>query len=120
MSNDVLAGKDAIRKNELENLIYVLIYLFKGSLPLDGIFSPYDSNKGTKMQSKRKKIAVTVFSGLPEEFVFIEKTIKKSTFLTEPNYGLFKMKLEQIINNQGESIEPDFCFKKRIFQDINA
>lgn len=124
MSDDILEGKYPSRKSELENLIYVLIYLFKYSLPWTGLNNFSGSDKRCRILKKRKIFEINeLFRELPKEFSFIYQSFKKLTFLTKPNYKLFRNKLEQVVLEQGGTIESEFCFKRKIvkdMQDLNA
>lgn len=51
MSLDILEGLAASRKSELENLIYVLIYLYNGTLPWEDILVSSEENKVLKMKN---------------------------------------------------------------------
>ena len=121
MSDDILDGKDPSRKSELENIMYVLIYLYKGTLPWNIINYSANQNKRLLIKKRRKTIGIDeLFFGLPDEFLFIYNSIKKMTFITKPNYELFKSKLKQIILYHGQTTESDFCFKNKIIKDINS
>lgn len=51
-------GEKLSRRNDLESIAYVLIYLFKGRLPWQGLESNYQSTKYDKIYRLKKRITI--------------------------------------------------------------
>ena len=121
MSDEILNGKCPSRKSELENFLYVLIYLFKGKLPWSDLYISSKENKRNKILNIRNTLKIEeLFQGMPNEFIFMFKSIKPLNFLSKPNYELFRTKLKQVILANKGTINTDFCFKNKIKQDITV
>ena len=115
MSQEVLEGNKPSRKSELESLMLVLIYLYKGSLPWSNLLSPSDSHKLKKMKDERKKtLKNELLKDLPSQFKFIYNSIKMLNFYSFPNYKLFRNNFLEIIKNNNGTIDQEFCFKDTI------
>lgn len=115
MSEEILKGNPPSRKSELENLIYVLIYLFNGSLPWGKIKINSGSDKYEKILLKRKSVSIKeLFNGLPPQLLFIYNSIKELTFYSEPNYNIYINKLEEVLKSDGKGLDCDFYFKEII------
>ena len=80
--------------------MYVLIYLFKGCLPWQGIKAKTKSER--QILIKEKKLSVTteeLCKGLPKEFLSMINIIKGLRFEEKPNYELFKYNFKKILNS---------------------
>ncbi len=88
------------RRDDLESVMYVLIYLFKGCLPWQGIKAKTKSER--QILIKEKKLSVTteeLCKGLPKEFLSMINIIKGLRFEEKPNYELFKYNFKKILNS---------------------
>lgn len=85
------------RRDDLESLFYVLIYLFRGNLPWNYIASKYTQLE--KYEKTRDYIFNIDYNelleGLPDVFKFIYKNIKLLDFDEEPPYAHFITLLEK-------------------------
>lgn len=80
MSHYILDGKLPRRKSEIENWFFVLIYLFRGKLPLSDTFT-VSEKKYIQMANKRSEISTNkLLLDLPDEFYFIYDSTKKLSF----------------------------------------
>ena len=88
------------RRDDLESVMYVLIYLFKGCLPWQGIKAKTKPER--QILIKEKKLSVTteeLCKGLPKEFIYMINNIKDLRFEEKPNYELFKYNFKKILNS---------------------
>ncbi|KAM0674702.1 hypothetical protein GVAV_001891 [Gurleya vavrai] len=103
-------GYEQSRRDDLEGLGYVLIFLLKGDLPWMGIPAPTRKEKYAKIgESKNKTTSEDLCNGLPgsETFVKYFNIVKKLKFTDEPDYsGLIKLF--------------DNCLKKNHVKDDNV
>ena len=80
-------GLELSRRDDLESVAYVLIYLVKGKLPWQGLPNPKKEDlKQIIYQSKLNTSISQLCVGLPYEFVQIVEYIKGLQFETQPNY----------------------------------
>jgi len=95
-----LSGSEQSRRDDLESLGYVLLYLLKGSLPWQGISATDKYQKIKLIGEMKASIPVNeLCSGLPPPFVEFFNYVKKLEFHETPNYlflhGLFRSLFEQ-------------------------
>jgi hypothetical protein len=94
---NALLGIRLTRRDDLESLAYVLIYLMHGSLP-------WQSRKPTELLDMRMKITPsTLCDGLPAEFEIFLNYARSLEFKQRPDYeylrGLFSSLYESGHNN---------------------
>lgn len=88
-------GVEQTRRDDMESLGYIFLYLLKGSLPWQGIKAKDKAEKYEKIKEMKNTItAKELFKGLPEEFVEYMEHVYSLKFEDEPNYkhltSLFK------------------------------
>lgn len=65
-SINALSGYEQSRRDDLESIGYILIYLLKGSLPWQGLKVHADEDRYQKILEKKKKISIEkLCDGLP-------------------------------------------------------
>lgn len=80
-------GLELSRRDDLESVLYVLIYLAKGKLPWQGLPNPKKEDlKQLIYQSKLNTTVNQLCVGLPYEFVQMVEYVKGLQFETQPNY----------------------------------
>ena len=70
-----------------------------------------------KNEKNKKNIKVEeLIENLPDELIYIYKNIRKLNFEETPEYGLYKLLLENILRklNVNNSNFSEFCFSKKI------
>lgn len=84
-------GVGLSRKDDLQSLVYVLVYLFSGSLPWSNI-SIKDRGRHRRMvEDKKKTTSVnTLTSGMPLEVSIFADCIFKLGFREDPDYRLLR------------------------------
>lgn len=80
-------GYEQSRRDDLESICYILVYLYKGKLPWQGIKDPdkikrYDLIKEKKENIKEEEL----FDKLPREFCVFFKHVKTLDFEERPRY----------------------------------
>jgi serine/threonine protein kinase len=71
-SINALSGYEQSRRDDLESIGYVLIYLLKGSLPWQGLKVDRDEDRYQKILEKKKQIfPEKLCEGLPGRYNFI-------------------------------------------------
>lgn len=80
-------GRELSRRDDLEALGYMILYLCKGELPWQGVDATTVVEKYQKIcQIKREVTAQQLCSNMPPEFTFYFETVKKYKFTERPAY----------------------------------
>ena len=83
--------KEQSRKDDLESIAYILVYLYKGRLPWMGIKHKDKKEKyrliGEKKESTKEE---DLCSGMSKEFVVFLKYVKNLDFNEKPHYSALK------------------------------
>lgn len=83
-------GIEISRKDDLESLIYVLVFLYKGNLPWQNL-KVSDSEKTKKVgEMKMKMTSEEICKEMPEEFVKFLNYVKNLSFKQNPDYNFLK------------------------------
>lgn len=102
-------GIEQSRRDDLESLAYVLLYLVRGNLPWQGMNA---SNKLAKYkQVLEKKVEVGVeelCNGLPQEFRMLLEYCKTLKFEDVPNYSMIKQWFRELMLKN--RFELDCCY----------
>jgi len=113
------------RKDDLESMMFILIYFYKGYLPWQEIKAKDEKEKMEKI--KQKKLSMTTVNlceGMPDEFEKMLSYIRNLRYDEYPNYNRlingFNSIVESLKNNIEENVEGDFNYiwEKRLFDDL--
>ena len=115
-------GSEQSRRDDLESLAYILIYLSKGNLPWKGLKARNKDEKLSKILSKKINTNNEILcSGLPKEFSIFLQNVRDLQFEQRPDYSylrelLNKMNIDGIELNQ---VKYEFIniFEKRIINN---
>lgn len=90
------------RKDDLESLGYILVYLYKGKLPWQSIISK-DKNERYKLigENKEKISAEELCSSMPREFCIYLKYVKNLDFDEKPHYSALKKMFQKLYESRG-------------------
>lgn len=90
------------RRDDLESLLYVIIYFILGDLPWMNIKTKTRKEKYTKIyQIKCNTVPDILCNKLPEEFKKIFDIVLKLEFTERPNYDSILTIIQQFMNNYG-------------------
>lgn len=84
------AGCEQSRRDDLESLGYVLVYLFKGSLPWQNFEEPNKNSREEVIKCKAAMPLEELCEGLPEEFVTYLSYCRSLPFEEKPDYEYLK------------------------------
>lgn len=88
-------GVEQSRRDDLEGVLYVLVYFVKGQLPWQSIKAHNRTEKYKKiMELKMLTTSDSLFKGCPSEFKKLMKYIKTLKFDEDPDYDLIKKELK--------------------------
>ena len=113
-SINALRLREQSRRDDLESIGYMLIYLIKGKLPWDNIKIDNKRTSYLKFSQYKKNISPKLLcNNLPEEFLDYVKYVRNLNFEDEPDYNYLKSLFQIMLNKQG------FEEKKIFFSWIN-
>ena len=108
-------GLTLLQHNALESLMYVIVYLVKGSLPWQGIIvKPGQIHEDKVLRVKQATMVKTLCKGLPQPFVEFVEHIWCLGFWDKPDYKcrcsiLEKCVLPQMLPNSKTNVSPIRC-----------
>lgn len=89
-------GLTPSRRDDLESLVYVIVYLVKGSLPWQGItVQPGQIHQDEVLRVKQATTVKTLCEGLPQLFVEFVEQIQCLGFRDKPDYNFLRSILEK-------------------------
>ena len=84
-------GCEQSRRDDLESLFYILIYLGTGSLPWKGLKAKGKKEKYSKILYKKMNISnEELLKGLPQEFMTFLQSVRDLQFEQKPDYNYLK------------------------------
>ena len=99
-SLNALEGKSQSRRDDLESLGYVLIYLCLGKLPWQGKISNSKEDKYYKIKEIKKNITpAKLCEALPKQFETYMKYVKNLKYEENPNYSYLKGLFLNVLKN---------------------
>lgn len=99
-------GFEISRKDDLESLGYVLVFLYKGKLPWQNIDRALGNLRKDRVGScKTLEKILEFFYDLPEEFLLFFKYVKNLTFKENPNYEYLQDLLQNMAKKRGFNLE---------------
>jgi serine/threonine protein kinase len=89
-SCNALNKKELSRRDDMESIGYMLIYLLKGSLPWQGLKIKQKSEKYSKIKELKMSLEPEkLCEDLPDEFKQYIESVKNLEFEEEPDYGRY-------------------------------
>lgn len=106
-------GLEQSRRDDLEAVLYVIVFFMKGKLPWQGIVAKTKPEKYSKIMEKKLNISVEMLcKGLPEEVTASLKYIKSLRFDEQPNYLYLRSSLLKIAEREQVRIDHIFEWKQ--------
>ena len=101
-SVNALRIREQSRKDDLESIGYMLIYLIKRRLPWDNIKVDNKRSSYLKLSNYKKNIEPELLcENLPDEFAEYIRYVKNLNFEDEPDYNYLKSLFQIMLNKQG-------------------
>jgi serine/threonine protein kinase len=107
-------GLEQARRDDLESVIYSLLYFLRGSLPWQGLRAKTKRQKYEKIAELKQTISVEeLCSNLPQQIKTIAVYVKSLTFDEQPDYDYIKRQLRSVIvaNNQKYDYQFDWLIR---------
>ena len=93
-------GFEIGRKDDLESLFYVILYLYKGILPWQNLNIPPEKDRTEAVGEKKFEIQlVDLCKDTPEEILKIFEYIRSLEFLDQPDYQLIQDHIKSAAQN---------------------
>ena len=111
-SINALAGCEQSRRDDIEDLAYVLIYLCKGTLPWMGIQAKDRKEKYAKICNIKRTTPIEVLcEGLPAQFADFLMMARAMSFEEEPKYYKYKKMFRDLLLQIGATYDYryDWC-----------
>jgi casein kinase 1 len=107
-------GIEQARRDDLEGLAYVLIYLLKGSLPWQGLSADSKQAKYQQiLEVKTESIQGSLFEGLPCEFHSFLQYSRSLKFDERPDYTYCKKIFSDLMEKSGFNYDFEFDWVHR-------
>lgn len=91
-------GIEQSRRDDLESIAYVLIYLLQGSLPWQGIKAENRKERYEKIMEKKMTTQLeSLCEGIPLEFSTFLSEVKRLEFQEEPNYSFYRQMFRDLL-----------------------
>ena len=107
-------GLEQSRRDDMESIGYVLLYLLRGSLPWQGIQAASPREKCMKVAEKKIQTAPdTLFAGYPPEFAQYMKQVRKLKFEEEPDYAGYRKLFADLFRRRGFVYDGNYDWMKK-------
>ena len=109
-----MEGITQSRRDDLESLFYVLMYLLKGKLPWQNILIKNKEERYNKIKEIKKNIKIEeLCDECPKEFNEYIKYIKSLKYEEDPNYFMLKNLFFNLLSNLGYKFDYYYDWDKR-------
>jgi len=106
-------GIQQSRRDDVESIIYLILYLMEGRLPWQGVRGKHDHERFYKMMNMKMKFTSQArFDGIPQEFINIIHYVQKIRFEEPPDYNYIRRELEAIALKDRVHLQRSFNLKK--------
>ncbi|KZT37982.1 kinase-like protein [Sistotremastrum suecicum HHB10207 ss-3] len=104
MSINTHLGREQSRRDDLEALGHVFMYLLRGGLPWQGLKAATNKQKYEKIGEKKQTTPIKeLCEGFPEEFGIYLNYVRKLGFEETPDYAFLKDLFTKVLKNTGET-----------------
>ncbi|OHT04382.1 Casein kinase I isoform delta-A [Tritrichomonas foetus] len=101
-SVNAMRGVEQSRRDDMESLGFVMIYLLKGKLPWQGLPAKDQAQKMKRiLDVKRKTTIEELCKGLPTQFADYMRMIRKLGFKDEPRYSEYRELFRRLFISSG-------------------
>jgi len=105
-------GLEQSRRDDLEAVLYVIVFFMKGNLPWQGVVARTKPEKYSKIMEKKLNTSVEMLcKGLPQEVSACLKYVKGLRFDEQPNYLYLRNSFLKIAEREQVRIDHTFEWK---------
>jgi serine/threonine protein kinase len=95
-------GIEQSRRDDIEALAYIFIYLLRGSLPWQGLQAPNRKQKYEAIAECKISTSVEVLcQGIPQEFAIYLAEARRLDFPDKPNYSFYRQLFKELFVRKG-------------------
>ena len=109
-----MKGIELTRRDDMESIGYMLIYLITGTLPWFGIEGPYSERYEKVYKIKANISNEDLCKGLPIEFCKYMKYVKSLKFEEDPDYDYLRRLFFSILYKMKDRFDLNFSWKEQI------
>lgn len=118
-SINTLSGYTQSRRDDLESLGYVIVYIATGTLPWVNIQSDNKDELYDKiLELKMKTTLESLCMGLPPQFQEYMRYIRGMNYEQEPNYNYLRSLFMIVLKNNGKNFDFSYDWDNRV-NDVN-
>ena len=104
MAISITEGFRPSRRTDIEEFMYTILFLLKKGLPMENIKAKNHVERCIKMGIMKKNMDLEeMFVGVPQEFLYIYKNALKLDFSEEPDYDLYLILFNHVLQRFGIS-----------------
>lgn len=97
-------GIEQSRRDDLESLGYVLVYLFKGALPWQGIRIANKKQKYARIRDKKQNISLReLCKDMPSQMVEYFRYVRRLEFEDRPDYSYLRSLFRKALDRKNET-----------------
>ena len=101
-------GMEQSRRDDIEALGYMMVYLLKGRLPWQGMINSNPKKKYERIKKVKIETKLTsLCEGLPEEIIKFIQYARDMRFEDKPNYSYLRGLLRKIAMKKGLKMDPN-------------
>jgi len=120
-SANSLRGVAQSRRDDLESLCYLLLFLMKGSLPWDNVYGINENEEILLIYKIKKYMAPELlFMNLPKEAANFFNYCKKLEYEQKPDYNYLRSLLLNILEYSNEKNDFNFSWINKDINDLNS
>lgn len=114
-SINALKGYEQSRRDDMESLGYVFIYLLKGSLPWIGLSGDKLKSKFEMICDYKETIPLSrLCEGIPEEFAMYLDEVRNLEFTEEPDYAKYRQMFRNLFIKKGYVYDNQFDWTNKV------
>ena len=107
-------GIEISRRDDLESLLYLMVYFVRGELPWQGLpgktrEQKYEAIKQSKLATSSRALT----QGLPEQLYFFLEHVRSLAFKEKPNYTYLRSLLMEMLNHHHLRMDYKYDWDKR-------
>lgn len=115
-SINALQGHEQSRRDDLESLAYILIYLMKGNLPWCHIKCATEDKPYRTLEKKISMTGESICQNLPIEFLKFFNYVRGLSFYENPNYKFMKNLFRQLMKKNKFGYDYMYDWMEEIYE----
>ena len=116
-----LRGYEQSRRDDMEALGYIFMYLLRGSLPWIGVIGRHTQDRNEKIAKMKSKLTpVLLCQGFPAEFTLYFEAVMRLRFDEEPDYAQYRKMFRELGIKEGIPYDYDYDWEHVLDEDRPA